>query len=305
MLEEACDEGLGIECRPPEFAAGTIAIPEGHGAIVESLDASVGDRDAMDVAADVAEDFSPVAGVLAMDDPLSAPGIGRGLTPKIRLLESIADLAPEDHGERSAGDQEATVARFSPDRAVRIPTACRGEDMDVWVVPHLARPSVQDRDHPQSGTDVLRIGRELRQGFGSRSDQDGIDGLLVGPGQISKLLRQSESEQEIGAWEQALLPGFEPAPRLRSVTLRAMPVLAGVIAVALRLALITAPELASEMWCPAGYDVPHDSPMRGKHSGTEVPAVEISGLAEDLGDLDHGKDQRSAKSLLIGSLAAS
>ena len=305
MLEEARDEELGIECRTLDPTTGTITISEGHGAILEAFDSIVGDRDSVDVAADVAEDLSSVTGVLAVDDPLSTPGIGRGLGPETRLVKSITDLAPEDDGERPNRHEKAAVAWLSPHRAERIPTACRGEDVDMRVVPHVASPGVQNRDHPQAGPDVLRIGREQGQGFGSRPDQDGIERLLVGAGQRPKLLRQSEGQEEIGAGEQALTPALEPAARLVAVTLRAMAVLTGVIAVALRIALITAPELASEMWSPAGLDIAHHSSMRGKHVGAEAPAVEISRLAEDLGDLDHEEDQRSLKSLLIRSFAAS
>jgi len=70
-------------------------------------------------------------------------------------------------------------------------------------------------------------------------------------------VRQSEGNQEVLNRQQQTLLFFEPFIGLFVLALGTMPVLAGMITVALRLALIAEIDLAAETFGAAGFDVLH------------------------------------------------
>jgi hypothetical protein len=73
MLEETGDEFGGRDGAELDSVGAAVAVGEGDLAILEALQAAVGDGDAKEVAAEVGKDPIAAASVLAVNDPFLLP----------------------------------------------------------------------------------------------------------------------------------------------------------------------------------------------------------------------------------------
>ena len=76
VLEEPREERRRGERAARQLPGAAITVPKRHAALVELLEATVGDRDAEDVAAEVLEHLLPGARRLHVDDPVAGPAVG-------------------------------------------------------------------------------------------------------------------------------------------------------------------------------------------------------------------------------------
>ena len=90
-------------------------------------------------------------------------------------------------------------------------------------------PRMQDGDGADLGAEPARIGGERGQGFGRRLEQDRVDDCLVLERHGRDRRGQREDDMEIGNGQEFGLAGGQPLGPRCSLTLRAMPVAAGVI----------------------------------------------------------------------------
>ncbi len=73
VQEESADELLGAQHDALELLAAVVAVTESHQALVEAFDPAMGDGNAKHIAGQIVQDFLPLAGVLAMNDPVLLP----------------------------------------------------------------------------------------------------------------------------------------------------------------------------------------------------------------------------------------
>lgn len=82
--------------------------------------------------------------------------------------------------------------------------------------------------------------------------------------------------------------GTEPAPSLIAVTLGAMSIAAGVIAVLGAGATVALTQVTAEGGCATAFNVAHGLAMGREHARGEALAIGRAGLAETVRDLEHG-----------------
>jgi len=172
--------------------------------------------------------------------------------------------------------------------------------MHVRMMRQRRTPGVQHQRGADLGTQVFRIGCDGRQRFGCHVEQQSVDCHLVGVGNGADRLWQREDDVVILDRQQVGLSGFKPTLRGTRLTLRAVPIAAGVVADLLMVAGIAAQCVSPQCRRTALFD--------GRHS-LELTEAQVSGLllapcrtvgAEDVGDLQgrppHGGATRSSAS---------
>ena len=112
VLEEAAHELLAGDAAHPPAVGFAMRVADGDSLVVEADDASVGDRDAEDVAGEIIEHgllaFAPGR---AMDDPGLGPGgVGQNQVGTA-LLQRGPELAAHELGQRFDWNQEGSTRR--------------------------------------------------------------------------------------------------------------------------------------------------------------------------------------------------
>jgi len=124
----------------------------------------------------------------------------------------------------------------------------------VRVHQELLIPAVQHGEESDLGAEQPGVASHLEQGFCAGPEQQIEDGSLVAQRQGAELVRQGEDHMRVGDRQQVAFAGCQPAiPRL-GLTLRAMPVAAGVERDDLMFTLRTAIEMRSERRGTTGQD---------------------------------------------------
>ncbi len=146
-------------------------------------------------------------------------------------------------------------------------------------------PSMQDGQHRQASADVMGIPGQLLQGGRRTVEQQTVEGLLLAVAQGTQSCGQREGQQIIGAGQESSPLLLQPTVGLFCVTLRTMPVAAGMIAVMLLPTVIPPIELAATGRGATAHQVHEHLLLTGqKPVGLPIGrAVE----AEDVCHLDH------------------
>ena len=158
-------------------------------------------------------------------------------------------------------------------------------------------PGVQHAGHADPGAEVPGIGGDGRQGLGRRLEQQAVDRPLVPVRDPGDLCRQGEDDVEILHRQQVLRPRRHPVPRRRSLTLRAVPVLAGVVGDVPVAALRARRHMPAERLRPAGLDRRHDLELGEADVPGMGPPPRGAMLTEDVGQLQPGPGHPGGPSL--------
>src|ERR1700755_218255 len=118
-------------------------------------------------------------------------------------------------------------------------------------------PGVQDGGETNARAQVLRVSGDRGQRLGGSSEQEVVDGSLIVERDGADRSRQGEDDVVIGNRQKLRLAVFEPLPRRRSLTLRAMPVAAGIVGDPLVRAVLAALDMSAERGGAAGLDRRH------------------------------------------------
>jgi hypothetical protein len=146
-------------------------------------------------------------------------------------------------------------------------------------------PMYANAGHPDPRAEALGVGRDGQHRFCRRLEQQTIHRLLVPEGDFRELGRKLEDNVEILRGEQILGARLHPVPRGSSLTLRAVPVLTGIVGEVLVAAFDTVRHMPADCLGPAGLDHGHhlllvqaDMPGVGAPPRGTVRTEEVSDL---------------------------
>ncbi len=171
--------------------------------------------------------------------------------------------------------------------AVGREAARRDEQMDVGMVAHRARPGVENGETAEPRPDVAGVGGEALESRRRAAHQHAVDDALVRERERAQITRQGARHERVRARQELRALRLEPALGVRTVTRRAMPVAAGVIAKDLPLAVITRREVAAEVRSPTRREIPEDSRLTGEQTVPDVGAIRRPVEADDLRHREH------------------
>ena len=133
MLEKAAHELLAGERGGSVAVGGAVLVAEGDAGLVEADDASVGDGDAEGIAGEVFERRLSLAPGRDMDDPWSAPGVGRQADVRTQLVERISKAGADQFAEGLVRKQEILLGRMPA--ATGVGKAAAGDQtVNMWVL---------------------------------------------------------------------------------------------------------------------------------------------------------------------------
>ena len=112
---------------------------------------------------------------------------------------------------------------------------------------------------------MLRVGGDRGQRLGGGPDEEVVDGRLVLERDGADRRRQGEDDVVVGNRQELRLAVFKPLPRGGRLTLRAMPIAAGIVGDPLVRAVLAALEVAAERGSATGLDRRHDLQLGEAH----------------------------------------
>ena len=149
-------------------------------------------------------------------------------------------------------------------------------------------PGVEDGDDADLGAEPAWIGGERRHRLGGGLEQDGIDDGLVLEGDRGDRRRQCEDDVEIGNRQQVGFSRGEPRGSGWPLTLRTVPIAAGIIGDACRAAVVASLHVAAERLGPARHDRAHHAPLDPTEMTGMYTAIGVAMPAQNIGNLDGG-----------------
>lgn len=125
--------------------------------------------------------------------------------------------------------QEEPRTAGDPPGAIRRQSTARDDDMDMGVVGHRRAPCVEHTGHADPSAKVLGVGRNSQQRLGRCLEQEAVDRRLVLIRDVRDLRWQGEDRVEVFDRQHVFDTRGHPLPRGGPLTLRAMPIAAGVV----------------------------------------------------------------------------
>ena len=146
-------------------------------------------------------------------------------------------------------------------------------------------PGVEDGGEADARAQMFGIGGDGGQGLGGGPEQEVVDDGLVLERDRADRRRQGEDDVIVGDWQKLRLAFFEPLPRRRALTLRAMSIAAGIVGDAFVRAVLAALDVSAERGGATGLDRRHDLQL----AEADVAGVGLAPRrpvgAKDVGDL--------------------
>ena len=248
---------------------------EGHGLGIGADQAVVRDRDPVGVSAEISQHgLGSAEGRFGIDHPFGfaergEPGaegvrafqLGQmvekdQLTGPVQIHQPVQKQAPEQPRQNPHMQKEPRLAG-DPPRAIGRQAAARNDHMDVGMMGQRRSPSVQHTGHADTGAKARGVGGDRHDRCRRCLEEQSVDRLLVPIGDLGDLGRQGEDDVEILHGQQVLRARFHPIPRRRSLTLWAVPVLAGVVGDVMVAAFDTARHMPAKRLGPAGFNRRH------------------------------------------------
>lgn len=146
-------------------------------------------------------------------------------------------------------------------------------------------PGMQDGDDADFGAEPARIGGERRHRLGGGLEQDGIDDGLVLESDRGDRRRQGEDDVEIGNLQQIGFSRGEPLGSGFPLTLRTMPIAAGIIGDPRLAAVVAGFDVAAERLGSARNNGAHHAPLDPAEMACMQTAIGVAMPAQDVSDL--------------------
>ena len=149
-------------------------------------------------------------------------------------------------------------------------------------------PGVQDAEEADPGSEVPGVGCNFKHGLSGGAEEQIVKQPRMSLTEWVQRMRQSKDGMEVGHGEQILLTPRKPALTRLCLTLRAVPVAAGVIRDGLEITSRAGVQMASERSCAACGDGPQHAELLVAKPGTVLFSKAVTLGAKDVGHL-HGR----------------
>jgi hypothetical protein len=133
--------------------------------------------------------------------------------------------------------------------------------VNMWVEQQILAPGVENRKESDIGTEVFGIASDGEQGLGAGAEQDIVNDLGILQGDGGELFGNGEDDVMVVDGQQFILLPHQPLGTRQRLALGAVAVAAGVIDVALIIALATGFDKTAEGGGTAGFNGAHDAQL--------------------------------------------
>jgi hypothetical protein len=254
-------------------------------AILQLKDAAVADGHAKDVRGQVSEGRLAPADRLTVHDPVLLPDWRINEWEQGGLFQSVSEFGAEEH--RQGLDVHQKVLLGSVPVASGSQSASGHYVVDVRMIAQVARPGMEHAHHRNPAADESWVQSQCLYSLGGGPKQEVVHRLLVAACQRPELIRERKGHQEMGDRQQQTLLVCQPLLGLVILTLGAVSILAGVIAVVGLLAWLTVIEVAAKTLRAALLDVVQSPQMRRGHPVAKFGPVLGAMVVEDVSEFDH------------------
>ena len=197
--------------------------------------------------------------------------------------EAVEEEPTEQAREHAHRQEEAGLAG-DPARSVPRQAAAGNDDVDVRMMGERRAPGVQHGGEADAGSEMLGVGGDGGQRLGGGPEQEIVDRSLVLERDGADRSRQGEDDVVVRSRQKLRLAFGEPLPRRRALTLRAVPVAAGVVGDAFVRTVLAALDMSAERGGPTGLDRRHHLQLGEAHvTGVSLAPRRPMG-AKDVGD---------------------
>ena len=169
--------------------------------------------------------------------------------------------------------------------------------MDLGMLGQVPGPGVEDPHHADLAAEGVGVKSQGLQGGSGGLKEQVLHAVLVRTGHRAQCLREGKGDQKVRGRQEERPLLFQPACRRFMLTLRAMPVLAGMIAVLQRTARGTLGDMPAKRLGAALVTGRHGGQVAGGHTVAEAGAIRGSMAPENVGQLDHERPPETLRGL--------
>ena len=283
VLQEAAQELEGLQIDMPPLAGGAVTVRPAQLPIGQPCERPIAGGGLEDVAAQVTQRVGAGAHRRAVRDPTLFPDARRdvlqrrGVMAREALAEQGASVVAQGldrHQELFAGGHPGALVPTQP--------AAGHQEVDVRMMDQGAAPGVQHAQHAQRGAEALGVLRQVlqraRAGGEERVVARGRMAAQPGP----QGLGHGEGHQEVGPRQEQRFVGRQPRVGVGGAAARAMPVIAGMVAVVPAPAVPTAKHFAAARRGAAGEDRVQDLTVARRQRRREARTIGRSPLDQHL-----------------------
>lgn len=199
MQEKAAQELIGGKSHLPFLIAVSVILPaEGDSLAVKAQQPMVADCNAVSIASEIVQDvFWSTEWRLRIDDPILPTQLVEKSLKLIRITE-VLQASTEDELALVKGDFQAfpeLAAEYTTEYAdrkekvrptcsfpggpVQCQTAGGNDTVNMRVMKQVLSPGVKNTEKPDACSKMLRVGGDLKQGFGAGPEQQFVQHALV------------------------------------------------------------------------------------------------------------------------------
>jgi hypothetical protein len=198
MLQKATDELMGGQGHGlPTLVLGVL-VAEAHLPISDGEEAVVGQRDAVDIPAQVLQDLlRALRGRFTVDDPPFGPDhLGKGQVGAF-LTHQIEKQPAKALREGMDGHQVGR-AGGPPLGPVGGDPAGWHQTVHMWLIDACPGPGVEDAENANEPPDIMWVCSERDERVGRGSEQNVVQVVLVAADQLPQLLGQGQDNMNVG-----------------------------------------------------------------------------------------------------------
>jgi hypothetical protein len=243
-----------------------VLVAEAHLPISDGAEAVVGQRDAVDIPAQVLQDWLRAwRGRFTVDDPPFGPDhLGKGQVGAF-LTHQIATQPATELREGLDGHQGGR-AGGPPRGPVGGDPAGWPQTVPVWMIDEGPGPGVEDAENADEPPDIMGVCRERDARVGRGAAQHVVQVGLVAADQRPQLVGQGQDDRNVGDREEFLAPVCQPGFGVEAMTRGAAAVAAGVVDIVVLPTVSAWPQLPAHGRGPAVDQISQRAALAGQES---------------------------------------